>query len=94
MVPIVTVAALAAVPRIPVRWISRTVGTSVPVPSSEVTLNGSSWQGNGAGVLVMLQMVARPPGPGGGGVMKMSGCALTMTTSPRITVPLLFMTIG
>ena len=89
----VTVAALALVPRTPVSDIRRTVATLVPVPLSEVTSNGSPRQTLlGVAGLVMLQTFARPSGPLV--LVTMSGWAATITSKPRITLPLLLMTIG
>ena len=93
VVPTVTDAEAADTPRTPVKEILKTVGTSVPVLSGDVTLKGSVMHPGVSG-LVMLQTTARPPGPGGGGTMKISGCAATTTIRPRMTVPLLFMTMG
>src|SRR5882672_3419807 len=75
----------------PVRWISSTVATRVPVPSSDVILNGSPRHPGVAG-LVTLHTTARPRAPFV--LEKISGCAATITTNPRITVPLLLITTG
>ena len=89
VVPRVTDTSLGMAPRTPVKWISSTVGTWVPVLSAEVTLKGSITHPETA-VLVTLQMIARPPAACV--VEKMSGCAATIFRVPRITVPLLLIT--
>src|SRR5689334_17086081 len=71
--------------RVPLRFSCRIVGTSVPVMSGDVTLNGSVRQGNAA-TFVTLQTRARPPAPIV--VVKMSGCAGTIVNLPRMTEPL------
>jgi len=91
--PTVTLTEFAATPRIPVNEIRKTVGTCVPEPLSDVMLKGSG-KHPGVNGFVALHTTARPPGPGGGGVMKMSGCAGRMVINPRMTVPLLLITIG
>lgn len=75
--------------RDPLRLSCRMVGTSVPVTSGDVTLNGSSRQGN-AVIFVTLQTNARPPSPIVD--VKISGWACISCNRPRITVPLLFTT--
>src|SRR5436309_4834242 len=93
VVPIVTLIPVATMARTPVRNKRRIVATWLPLPSLVVTLNGSPMQVVlGVFGLVTLQTLARPPAPFV--LVKMSGCALTITSTPRITVPLLLMTIG
>ena len=59
------------------------------MPSLEVILNGSGVHTVG---LVALHTTALPPGPFV--VVKISGCAATMVTAPRNTVPLLLIAMG
>src|SRR5581483_6885811 len=75
--------------RTPVSDTRKTVAICVPVPLFVVTVNGSAVQ---AAELVALHTTALPPGPFV--LVKMSGCAATIVSGPRITVPLLLMTIG
>src|SRR6185369_5759016 len=82
VVPTVTVTSVLAAKRIPVTLNAIFVGTCVPVPSSDVTLNGSA-KGIVIG-LVTLKAAARPPASIV--VVKMSGCAATICTSPRNSV--------
>src|SRR5256714_9045149 len=89
VVPIVAVIAAAALLRTPVIETRKMVAACVPVPSFVVTVNGSGVQTAG---LVALHTTALPPGPFV--LVKMSGCAPTMVSAPRITVPLLLMAIG
>src|ERR1051325_11132099 len=91
VVPIMTLIAFAALPRTPVRWTSRMVGTGEPLAFGEVTLKGSVWQPDTVG-LVILQITARPLGPLL--VVSTSGWAATTFTVPRMMVPLLLITSG
>jgi len=69
---------------------SRIVGTGVPLALGVVISNGSGIQPDP--VTVMLQITARPSGPLAR--VSTSGCAATIASNPRITVPLLFITNG
>ena len=89
VVPTVTWITDVGLLRTPVNEIRRTVGTCVPVPLLEVTPKGSFEHTAG---FVALQTTARPSGPFV--LVKMSGCALTIVTPLRITVPLLLITSG
>lgn len=91
VVPMITLMALAVAPRTPVKCNSSTVGTGDPLAFGEVTLNGSVWHPDTVG-FVTLQITALPFGPFV--VVTISGCAATIAMWPRITVPLLLMTIG
>ena len=84
VVPIRMEIAVLATARTPVSLNSSTVATLVPVESRVVTLNGSPTQPI-LNEFVMLQAMARPPGPLA--VVKRSGCVATITNVPRIVVP-------
>src|SRR3954468_17441562 len=88
VVPIVTLIAVAAELRTPVKDIRSTVATWVP-PLFVVTKKGS---GVHEPAMVALHTTARPPGPLV--VVKTSGCAATIVTTARNTVPLALMTSG
>src|SRR5687767_2023488 len=61
----------------PVRLTSSTVATVLPLPSDDVTLNGSGVRDIG---LVTLTTAARPPASLV--VVKISGCAATISSEP------------
>lgn len=78
VVPTVTLTSAGVTPLTPVRVISSTVGTVIPLPSIEVTVKGSPVRAAG---LVTFTIAARPP------TLKRSGCAGTICRSPRSCVP-------
>jgi len=89
--PIRTPSSWADWSRMPVARMRITVGTRRPPFSLiVVTVYGSVLKT----VFVTFCVNARPPGPGKGEVVKMSGRVGTSTSSPRNTTPLLFTTKG